>query len=209
MNDIIGRLASSLGRRDEEANLKLALEVCDGGDQSSVSQLIDLLCHKNKNIRSDALKVLYEIGEKKPALIEMHATVFLDLLQSTDNRMVWGAMTALDTITRQQSSFIHRNLQTIIEAADKGSVITKDHVVGILIKLAGNSDYVSDALGLLLAQMQACATNQLPMYAENALPVINQDFRGQFIQLLLSRMPEIEKESKRLRVAKVLKKLGK
>jgi hypothetical protein len=88
-------------------------------------------------------------------------------------------------------------------------VITKDHVVGILIKLAGNSDYVSDALGLLLAQMQACATNQLPMYAENALPVINQDFRGQFIQLLLSRMPEIEKESKRLRVAKVLKKLGK
>jgi hypothetical protein len=209
MNDIIGRLASSLGRRDEEANLKLALEVCDGGDQSSVSQLIDLLRHKNKNIRSDALKVLYEIGEKKPALIEMHATVFLDLLQSTDNRMVWGAMTALDTITRQQSSFIHRNLQTIIEAADKGSVITKDHVVGILIKLAGNSDYVSDALGLLLAQMQACATNQLPMYAENALPVINQDFRGQFIQLLLSRMPEIEKESKRLRVAKVLKKLGK
>jgi hypothetical protein len=45
------------------------------------------------------------------------------------------------------------------------------------------------------------------MYAENALSAISTDYKKQFVQLLTSRLGEIEKESKQKRVEKVIKKL--
>ena len=47
------------------------------------------------------------------------------------------------------------------------------------------------------------------MYAENALPVINDKTKAVFIATLTSRPSEIEKDSKRIRVEKVIKKLSK
>ena len=206
---ILDQLATSQGRRDEELNQKTALDIVSRHDRSSVSELVALLAHKNKNIQSDAIKVLYEIGERQPGLIELYDHVFLDLLNSKDNRLVWGAMTALDCLAPIRSQFIYQNLPRILDAADKGSVITKDHAISILIKLAANPVYTADVLSLLLNQMHTCPTNQLPMYAENALVVISDDFRAQFVSLFNKRLPEIEKDSKRKRVEKVIRKLTK
>ena len=47
------------------------------------------------------------------------------------------------------------------------------------------------------------------MYAENALPIINDKNKAAFIKTLNSRLPDIEKDTKRIRVEKVLKKLTK
>jgi len=116
-------------------------------------------------------------------------------------------MTALHTITNEKPEAVYNALPTIIAVADKGSVITNDHCVGILIKLAAVKKYAEDAFQLLLERLKICPTNQLPMYAENALPVIDEKNKAVFIKTLTARLNEIEKETKRARVENVIKKL--
>ena len=81
-------------------------------------------------------------------------------------------MTALDCIASIKPETIYKNLDKILIAAGKGSVITKDHANNILIKLAAEENFINDSLTLLLDQLKNCAANQLPMYAENASRVI-------------------------------------
>ena len=204
---VIKKLASSLDRRDEIPNQELAAEIAASNDKKSVQELIDNLSNKSKDIQSDCIKVLYEIGTLKPALIAVHVNIFIELLGNKNNRLQWGAMTALHTITNEKPDAIYNALPTIIAVADKGSVITNDHCVGILIKLAAVKKYAEDAFQLLLERLKICPTNQLPMYAENALPVINEKNKAMFIKTLTVRLSEIEKETKRARVEKVIKKL--
>jgi hypothetical protein len=77
-----------------------------------------------------------------------------------------------------------------------------------LIKLASDKRYANDALTLLLDQFRVSATNQLPMYAENALHVIPDGQKGSFAKVLTARLVNIEKESRRKRVEKVIAKLN-
>jgi HEAT repeat protein len=204
---VINKLASSLGKRDETPNQELAIAIAGNNDKKAVKELVDNLSNKNKEIQSDCIKVLYEIGTLKPALIAAHVNSFIELLGNKNNRLQWGAMTALHTITNEKPEAVYNALPTIIAVADKGSVITNDHCVGILIKLAAMKKYAEDAFQLLLERLKICPTNQLPMYAENALSVINDNNKAVFIKTLTARLSEIEKETKRTRVEKVIKKL--
>jgi HEAT repeat protein len=206
---IIPKLATSLNRRDEVPNQELAAEVVKRGDTTAVSELVENLANKNKGIRNDCIKVLYEIGYVEPKLIAGHVSAFLSLLTSKDNRLQWGAMYALCCVVKEKPTEIFAALPKIIDAADKGSVITRDGCVNILISLAAIGKYAPEAFPLLLKQMLTCPTNQLPMYAENAIPVVNNMNSDAFVYLLSSRLDEIEKESKRKRVEKVIKKMSK
>lgn len=206
---IIPRLATSLGRRDEVPNQELAAEIAKSEDRAAIGELAANLSNKNKGIRYDCIKTLYEIGFLKPGLISGLQDQFLSLLDSKDNRMQWGGMTALGYITGEKPAEVYASLGRIIEAAEKGSVITRDHCVGILTSLSGNREYSDKTFPLLLEQLMKCPTNQLPMYAENALPVINGRNKERFIEVLAGRLEEIEKESKRKRVEKVMGKAGK
>ncbi len=206
---IINKLAVSLGRRDEVPNQELAQQILRSKDKRAIKELVENLANKDKNIQSDCVKVLYEIGERKPDLIADYGEEFLALLESKNNRLVWGAMIALDYIASINPGGVYKHLAKIMIVSDKGSVITKDHAVGILVKLAGEKKYADDALALLLDQFRSCATNQLPMYAENSLRVIPERSKGDFVRVLTARLCDIEKESKRKRVEKVIKKLNK
>jgi hypothetical protein len=62
---------------------------------------------------------------------------------------------------------------------------------------------------LLLDQFRSCATNQLPSYAENALNAIPAKSKGDFVKVLIARLGDVEKESKRKRIERVTKKLTK
>lgn len=205
---ILSKLAASIHRKDEEPNVELAQVIVDEGDMEGIQELIDNLGHKDKNIQSDCIKVLYEIGKLEPALIAEHYPLFLALLENKNNRMVWGAMTAIDAVTSVNPQAVYDALPTILEAADKGSVITKDHGVSILIKLYSLEPYSEQVFPRLNEQLKGCPTNQLPMYAENAAPVIKDRDRADFVETLLSRLIEIEKDSRRKRVEKVIKKLS-
>jgi hypothetical protein len=207
--DVIQRLACSLNRRDEIPNQQLAKELAEKNDASSIKILIENLSNKNKNIQSDCITVLYEVAALKPKLVADHIKQFLSLLENKSNRMVWGAMTAIDHIALQKPKEIYAALPKIIETADKGSVISRDHCVGILIKLSSIKQYTENAFTLLVEQLKNCPVNQLAMYAENALPIINESNKRIFITTLRSRSKDIEKDSQQKRIDKVIKKLSK
>jgi hypothetical protein len=99
-------------------------------------------------------------------------------------------------------------LSKILNTADtSGSVIARDHAVGILAKLATLKPYRRDSIALLIEQLMGCPNNQFAMYVEMSAPVIDADSREKFRKVIEQRMAGLEKESQKKRVAKVLKKL--
>lgn len=204
---VLNKLASVKGIRNTEPNKELASVIIQAKDTKSIEELVGNLNHKNKNIQSDCIKVLYEIGEQKPELIAAYDQVFLDLLKHKNNRLVWGAMTALDCIANVKPKAMYAQLHTILDVANSGSIITKDHAAGILIKLSKDKSYARDTLILLLDFFKTAATNQLPKYAEDALPVITENLKKDFIKVLSSRLDEFDKETKKVRLEKVIRKL--
>ncbi len=206
--NVISQLASSLGRRDEVPNQELAKQIASKKDKKAIQELVDNLSNKSKDIQNDCIKVLYEIGEQQPTLIADYAREFVGLLDSKNNRLQWGAMTALSTVTLENPKVVYAALPKILEAADKGSVITKDYAVNILINLCSLKPFADKAFPLLIEQLLNSPTNQLPMYAEKALPIINDKNKVLFIKTLTSRLGDIEKDTKRIRVEKVIKKVN-
>lgn len=206
---IVNELASSQGRRDEVPNQELAAKIAASEDVSAVEELIALLDSKKKDLQNDSIKVLYEIGAVKPSLIVKYIPVFLKMLGSKNNRLQWGAMAALDAVTTASPAEIYGALPVIVEAAEKGSVITKDGAVNIFIKLCGIPGFSGNVFPLLIEQLHKSPTNQLPMYAERALPLIRKENRELFIKTISARLNEIDKESKRKRVEKVIQKASK
>jgi len=205
---IIPKLATSLNRRDEVPNQELAADIVKLKDTGAVAELVQNLSNKNKGIRHDCIKTLYEVGYAEPKLIAKYLNDFLSLLRSKDNRMQWGAMTAIDCIVDVKPDGVFAALPAIIDASDRGSVITRDHCVGILIKLISIQEFAAEAFPLLLKQLLTCPTNQLPMYAENAVSAIDASCKERFVKVLNTRLGDIEKESGRKRVEKVIKKIS-
>lgn len=204
---VLNKIAFALGRKDEEPNVLLAADIIKSKDKKAIKELIEGLHKRNKNIQSDCIKVLDEVGERKPELILPYKKEFLALLHSKNNRMVWGAMTALDAITSVNPSGIYNNISLIAQAADHGSVIAKDHYVRILARLAKDKKYKPDALVLLLNQLMVCATNQLPMYCEISATVVDKKNAAAFIKVIEPRLHEPATDHGKKRIEKVLKQL--
>ncbi len=205
---VLTKLASSLGRRDEVPNQELAIQIVAANDIAAIKELVENLNNKNKDIHNDCIKVLYETGERKPELISAYAKNFIALLDSKNNRLQWGAMTALSSIAGENPKAIYPALAKIVAVADAGTVITKDHCVKALIKLCGVKQYAADAFTLLLEQILNSPPNQMPTYAEGAMPFVNDNNRAAFIKTLSSRLGDIESDTKRKRVEKVLAKIS-
>jgi hypothetical protein len=201
-------LATSLNRRDDKPNQDLAVEIIRSKRNDWVKELAGNLNHQDKNIRSDCIKVLYETGERgAPEMIAPYSKDFGNLLTSKNNRLIWGAMTALDMITPVNPHGIYELLPAIVAAIDKGSVITVDHGVGILARLSTFPEYAGVAFPLLLEQLRLCPSKQLPMYAEKTIIAINPANKKLFLDLILLRIPEMDKNSQKQRLTSVIVKL--
>ena len=204
---IIDQLAHSLGKRDHEPNIALAERICNKSDQKAVAELIVLMNHKSTPIRHDAIKVLYEIGERKPQLIMDYHKDFLKLLDHKDNWMKWGAMTALSVISKTKPALIANHLSSILDAMDLGSVITRDHGIYVLCNVASLKKYNEACNELLLEQLQKAPVNQVPMYAEKTAEVISKENISRLEKILRSRHDVMEIPSKEKRIEKLLKSL--
>lgn len=198
-----------MGRRDEIPNIELAKRIAAAGNGLAVKELIEALSSKNKDVQNDSIKVLYETGALSPSLIVPYFSEFVSLLRHKNNRLQWGAMTALEAITLQIPKRIKEALPEVLAAAESGSVITRDYAVAILIKLCSLSDSKEDAFPLLIEQLYKSPTNQLPMYAEKSLEIADAQNKRLFQKVLVDRLPDIEQESKKKRIEKVIGKLGK
>lgn len=202
------KLASSLQHRDEAPNLELAEKIASQKDRQAVEELIGNLNNTSKDIQNDCIKVLYEIGNIDSDLIAKYAKEFIGLLVSKNNRLQWGAMMAIDSISLHKPEYVYASIPKILAAADKGSVITKDYAVSILVKLCSVKQYADPAFALLNEQLLKSPANQLPMYAEKAMVIINAKNKKDFVQTLSLRLEDIDKEPKRKRVEKVIKKVS-
>ncbi|MBP6391041.1 MAG: hypothetical protein KA175_09180 [Flavobacteriales bacterium] len=204
---VLEELASAYGRNDEQPNIALAEVIVKKRDAKGVSDLIVVLSGKDKALRNDAIKVLYEVGARRSELIAMHLGVFVGLLASKDNRMVWGAMCAVDAIADTRPKAVVAALPKVMAAVDKGSVITRDHAVKAMVKLAANKTYARTVLPLLHEQLRTCPVNQLPMYAELVATIQSVQHAKETSTILAERLLDVPHPPKRRRIEKVLRYL--
>lgn len=200
-------LACSMGRTDEEPNTALAVAIAAGKNTFAIRELVDALGSKDKLLRSDALKVLYEVGYRSPELIAPFIAQFKNLLANPDNRLVWGAMCAIDGIATVKPDVVFMILPQIMAAVDRGTVITRDHAVKTLAKLAAHERFARTAMPLLLEQLRTAPVNQLPMYAELTAAIVFPHDVNSMRQILEARLPELPNQAKKKRVEKAIKKL--
>ncbi|QOV12574.1 hypothetical protein [Viridibacillus arvi] len=205
---IVPRLASKLQRRDEEPNIELAQELVNDHNLEGIKEIIQNLSNKDKGIQQDCIKVAYEIGEVKPELISEFALTFISLLKSRNNRLVWGAMTALSSIATVSSTIMMEHLETIFSTMKTGSVITVDKGVLTLAKLASVSRENNERIfPFLLHHLETCRFKELPQHAESTLIAVNNDNKEAFLTVLKRRENELTAPQLK-RIKKIYKVLG-
>lgn len=200
-------LACNLGRNDEEPNIKLAEQIVKLEDEKTIAELIKHVQGKDKAIANDCIKVLYEIGERQPELIRKYANELLALLLSKNNRLVWGAMTALAQIADLESEALYGHLEMIKAAYENGSVITRDQSITVFAKICSASAlYESTIFPLLITHLSHCRPKEVAQHAERMALCIHKDNKEIFVECLRSRMDDLT-EAQRKRVMQLIKKL--
>jgi hypothetical protein len=193
--------------RNEVPNQQLARDLTNSEDADGINEIAQNLAHKNSNVRSDCLKVLYEIGYLKPFLIKDHVNDFLSLLDAKENRMVWGSFIALATIASLQPDEIWKQIDKLLAKFDHGSVITVVWGIKLFSSLAAaNEDYSSRLFPVIINTIETCNPRDVPTHAENILPAINADNKDLVLSLLYSRQEELS-PSQLTRHRKVIKKI--
>lgn len=189
---MIARLACFMGKNDEAPNIELAKELAESEDAAGIAEIITNLANKDKAVQSDCIKVLYEIGYIKPVLISPYADTFVLLLQSRNNRLVWGAMIALSTIAGLVPGTIAKNKDAILGAMENGSVITMDNGIKTLALAASHDPAFNKAIfPYLVEHLKTCRSKEIPQHAESTFPAVHSDNRDAFIQTLQSRENEL------------------
>ncbi|KPB04516.1 hypothetical protein [Bacillus sp. CHD6a] len=185
---VLHLLASQQDRNDEEPNIELAHMLANEENLEGIEEIVVNLSNKDKKISHDCIKVAYEIGQVKPALISKYAPIFLELLTSRHNRLVWGAMSALTTIAEVASDTIMENHKSVIRAMKNGSVITVDKGVLTLAKLAKvNKENCNVIFPFLLQHLENCRPKEIPQHAESTLIAVDDNNKEEFVAVLQKR----------------------
>ncbi|MCL2884968.1 MAG: hypothetical protein FWF49_05745 [Oscillospiraceae bacterium] len=202
---MLEKLACNLGRSDEVPNVELAEALCQSEDKSGIREIVSGLRGKNKAVAADCIKVLYEIGARKPELVAAHADEFIALLSSKDNRLVWGGMTALAAIAEEAPAAIYKQIDKVLSAFRGGSVITVDNGVTVLAKLCkAKAVYRARLFPLLLEHLRTCRAKEVPQHAERISICVDSHAGGKsengngsgrnaenFVDVLEKRKPEL------------------
>ena len=202
---VLDRIAHFRNSRDDVPNQELARELAERKDREGIGEIARNLRHEDRNVQSDCLKVLYEIGYLDPALIAGYTSDFLKLLESKNNRLVWGGMIALATVAGLAADEIYRHRGEIERAVERGSVITQDNGVKALARAAAKkSEYGRDIFPYLLRYLAACEAKSVPQHAEQIVTAIDPGNKADFVKVLEGRMTEMG-EAQAARLKKVLK----
>jgi hypothetical protein len=207
---VLNQLASAQNRRDEAPNLELAERLAAAGPAAaaSIRELVAGLKHQSKATRHDCIKVLYEIGYRQPQLISPFVDDFADQLTSRDNRMVWGAMTALGAAAPIAATAIWPHMDTVLQVTADGSVITQDWGVRVLAALAAaDPAYARRTWPFLLDFLRNCRPKDVTRHAESMqLAAGMPQAAGELCQILERRLADL-KPPARKRVEKVISAL--
>jgi len=202
---MIEKLAYSLGRNDEEPNIELAKELVKTKNKKGINEIAQGLSDPKEQIANDCIKVLYEIAEIKPELVSEHVETFILLLKSRNNRLVWGSMTALSKIVHLKPEEINKNLDIVIRAYEKGSVITVDNSISVFAGLVrANKKYEKKVFPIIIDHLEKCRPKEVGQHAERAFICVNKNNFDVFRETLSKRRGSLTDAQKK-RVDKLLK----
>lgn len=203
----IEKIAFHLGERGEVPNQELAGRLAEEENRAGIAEIAGYLEDKNKSIQSDCIKVLYEIGYISPHLITDYADTFIRLLDSKNNRMVWGAMISLSTIAELVPEGIWLHCAKILNLIETGTVITNVAGVKTLINLAKAGDpYYPGVIEDLLRLQKECRSVDFAKRAEDMWGVIRPEHVEQYKRILEERLSALSKAAQK-RLARVIKRL--
>jgi hypothetical protein len=201
------KIAFYQNRRDEVPNQELAKELAETKNADGIREIATNLTNKNKNVRSDCLKVLYEIGYLDPGLISDYWSDFLGLLRSKDNRMVWGAMIGLATIADRHPVEIWKQIDDVMRITETGTVITLVWGIRVLARVAAEDQkYKKKIFPFLLERIRTCLPRDVPLHAESMLVAVDRNNKQELINLMETRKHELT-PAQMIRYRKVMKSL--
>jgi hypothetical protein len=204
---MIEKIAFSLGRNDEEPNIELAKELVKTKNKKGIKEIVDGLNNPKEQIANDCIKVLYEIAAISPKLVSEYAESFIQLLKSRNNRLVWGSMTALAKIVSLNPDEVYKNLDIIVKAYEKGSVITVDNSISVFAELIkANKKYEKKVFPIIIKHLEKCRSKEVGQHAERAFVCINKNNSQEYKDTLLKRRKSLN-EAQKKRVDKLLSKL--
>jgi len=206
---VLNKIAYLQNRRDEILNQELARELAESKDIAGIKEIAENLFNKDKNISSDCLKVLYEIGYINSELIADFAPDFIKLLRSKNNRLVWGAMIALANIAQIMADELYKDLDSIYAAISEGSVITIDNGIKVLAGIASKKEEYSNAIfPFLLNHLKTCRSKEVGQHSESIFIAVNSQNKEAFLEVLKGRELSLT-NSQLARVKKVYKAIEK
>ena len=204
---VLNRIAFYQNRRDEVPNQELARDLAERRDLAGIKEIIGNINSKNHNVRSDCLKVLYEVAYRKPKLVAPHAKVFLDLLEDKNNRMVWGAMIALGTIAAFNSKPIWDQRARIFKAIDAGSLITFVWGIRTIAGIAAKStSRIKEVMPKMQKYLRTCKARDVPTHLESMSALFNESNWAAIEKIVASRKKEMTR-SHIARLRRALKKI--
>ena len=199
-------IASALNRNDEAPNIELAKKLIDTQDAGGISEIVSGL-GMDRATANDCIKVLYEIGERNPRLLLPHADVFLRLLKSKNNRLVWGTMTVLVQIAELCPEKVFEKFDDIYAAFETGSVITVDQSISVFANLCrADHVYEQKILPILIHHFANCRAKEIPQHFERAAICMTTNNVAPLKTVIQRRHSEMT-APQQARVRKVLKKV--
>ena len=205
--NIEDRLSGALGHGDDVPNIMLAEELSREGDVLGVAELARLLCEGSRDQQKGAIKVLYEVGERTPALISVHSEVFFTHMVGLDFRLVWGSLMALASISLVEPRLVLSRIEDICSAADVSSVLAKDQVFNILWNLLDTEpEFTPDLAPVLFRRLENSSAYQFHRYAEKALQILPFEYENRLREILLRRLTEVTEQRRVTKIDILLKK---
>jgi hypothetical protein len=195
-------------QRNEKNNVAIAARIAEEDDYAALKQIVQLLQEGNTALKNDCIKIIYEVGEQKPLLIEEYLDLFFHLLKSKNNRLQWGAMCAIYYCAQTQLKKVYKNLDYILKNTENASVIGRDYRFFTLITLAKEKKYLKTIAPVLIDELWKAAENQFPAYCEETLCLPKKFIRETIVPIISERIKSIATESKRKRLNKILKKFS-
>jgi hypothetical protein len=206
---VLFQIAHFQDRRDEVPNQELARKLAETRDQDGIQEIVQNLSNPESNIQSDCLKVLYEIGYLAPDLITEYSGNFFKLLKSRNNRMVWGAMIALATISNLNADEIYEQRDLILKTMEKGSVITVENGIKILSAIVNQKpEKGGEIFSYLIKHLETCRIQDVPRHAEYIALAVQPDQVEAFVTVLEKRFTAMN-AAQAARVKRVIKSVEK
>jgi hypothetical protein len=202
---VLNKISFYRNRRDEVPNQELARELAETKNKEGINEIAKNLKNKEKSIQSNCMKVLYEIGYINPELIKEYVDDFLYNLNNRNNRMVWGAMIGLSIIAHLKADEMWKDIDTILKATEKGSVITYITGIKVISKIAAaKPEYSKKLFPVLLDYIKTSIPRDVPTNAESMLCAVDEKNKDKFLKALKKRESDMSK-SQMNRLKKVYK----